>query len=98
MERVREDKKRKKSNKLCNQTASLPRGHAVDFLAQRPPVVRLQLRILDSLLAPVLMQMADMVLAGLEIDELVPDAFLDEHPERMLLHDRFLILQYRTWS
>lgn len=71
---------------------SLPRRHSVDFLAERTPVIRLQLRVLDALLAPVLMEPADVVLAGLEEDELVPDTLLDEYSTRMLLHDRFLVL------
>lgn len=65
----------------------LSRRHPLYLIAQLSPVIRLQFRILDSLLTPVLMQAADVVLALLEVDEFVPDAFLDEHAPRVLLHD-----------
>lgn len=65
----------------------LPRRHPLHFITQSPPVIRLQLRIFDSLLTPVLVQTTDMVLARLEMDELVTNALLDEHAARMLLHD-----------
>lgn len=65
----------------------LPRRHSFHFVTQLPPVVRLQFGILYTLLAPVLVQPTDMVLALLEVDELIPDALLDEHTPCMLLHN-----------
>lgn len=67
--------------------------HCLDFFAQRTPVFGLQLGILHPLLAPVLMQPADVILAHLEIQQLVTDTFLDKHAPRMLLDDRLFVLQ-----
>ena len=66
--------------------------HILDLLAQCPPIVRLQLRILDELLAPVLMKLANMVLRLLEEDQLVPDALFDEYAPSMLVDDGLLVL------
>lgn len=62
-------------------------GHALDLVAEISPVVCLQLGIFDPLLAPILMQAADMILALLEVGELVADALLDENAPGMLLHN-----------
>lgn len=65
----------------------LPRRHPLDLVTQAAPIVRLQFGVLDSFLAPVLVQPADMVLALLEVDEFVADALLDEHAPGVLLHN-----------
>lgn len=68
------------------------RRHSLNFVAQATPVVRLKFRILDTLLAPVLVQTADMILALLEVDEFVTDAFFDKDAPSMLLHNGFFVL------
>lgn len=70
----------------------LPRRHPLDLVTQSTPIVCLQFRVLNSFLAPVLVQPADMVLALLEVDEFIADALLDEHAPRVLLHNRLLVL------
>lgn len=76
-----------------NCTRLLPRRHTLDLVTQSTPIVRLQFRVLDPFLAPVLVKPADMVLALLEVDEFISDALLDEHAPRVLLHDRFFVLR-----
>lgn len=66
--------------------------HALDLLTERSPIVGLQLRILDALLAPLLVQPRDVVLALLEEKKLITDALLDENAAGMLLHDGFFVL------
>lgn len=68
------------------------RRHAFHLLAQCPPVLRLELCVLDAFLTPVLMQSADVELALLEIEKLIADALLDEDSACMLLNDAFLVL------
>ena len=46
----------------------LPRWHAFNFVAQLPPIIGLQLGVLDTLLTPVLVQVADMILTLLEVN------------------------------
>ena len=41
---------------------SIPQRHPIHLLAQCSPIIRLQLSILDALLAPVLMHFADLIL------------------------------------
>jgi hypothetical protein len=69
------------------------RRHSLNFITQATPVVRLQLGVFDTLLAPVLVQPADMVLALLEMDKFIANAFLDEDAPRMLLHNGFFVLR-----
>lgn len=52
-------------------------GHGFKFFAQSTPVIRLKLRVLDSFLAPVLVQASDLVLARLEIQELITHALFN---------------------
>lgn len=66
--------------------------HTLHLLAQRPPIIRLQLRVLDALLAPFLMQPADVVLRLLEEEQLVADALFDEDAAGVLLDYGFLVL------
>ncbi len=73
-------------------TTSFPKRHVLDFLAQRPPIIRLQLRIFDSLLAPVLVQPAHEILRLLEKYELVPNTFFDENAPSVLVYDGLFIL------
>lgn len=70
----------------------VPSGHPFYLVTEPSPIVRLQLGILDQLLAPVLMQSANVVLALLEIRNFIPDALLDENSPCMLLYDRLLVL------
>ena len=70
----------------------LSRRHSLDLIAESPPIVRLQLGVLDSFLAPILVQAADMVLALLEMSQFITDAFLNEHAPSVLLHDRLFVL------
>ncbi len=72
------------------QTRLLPllaNWHALNLLAERTPILRLQLSIFDSFLAPVLMQPTDMMLGRLEDVQLVSDTLLDEHSTCVLLHN-----------
>lgn len=63
------------------------RRHPLNFIAQATPVLRLQFGVLDALLAPVLMQAADVILALLEVNEFVTNAFCDEDTPSMLLYN-----------
>jgi hypothetical protein len=69
------------------------RRHPLNLVAQATPVVRLQLGVLDPLLAPVLMQTADVILALLEMDEFVADALRNEDTPGMLLDNGFFVLK-----
>lgn len=77
---------------IAGQSPSVSQRHPFHLVSQRPPIVSLQLGILDPLLTPVLMQPADVILGLLEIDQLVADALFDEYPARMLLHNRLFVL------
>lgn len=44
------------------------------------------------------MQPRDVVLAFLEVEQFVADAFFDEDPARVLLDDRLLVLLRSVWS
>ena len=70
----------------------IPQRHVLDFLAEPAPIIRLELRVLDALLAPVLMGPADMVLRELEIGQFVADALLDEDASGVLVDDGLLVL------
>ena len=61
--------------------------HILNLLAQRSPIISLKLSILYTLLTPVLMQPADLVLGLLEEDQLIPDALFDEDSSGMLIDD-----------
>lgn len=79
----------------------LSHRHALHFLTQRPPIVSLQLGVLDPFLRPLLMQSGHMILALLEESEFVADAFCDEDAAGMLLDNGFLVLfhelEHRTY-
>lgn len=78
---------------MMRQNAALQAcRHPLNFIAQATPVLRLQFRVLDTLLAPVLMQAADMILALLEVNEFITNAFRDEDTPSMLLHNGFFVL------
>ena len=68
-------------------THSISSRHVFDLVAQCPPIIGLELRILDPLLTPVLMQSADVILRLLENDQLIANAFLDENPASVLIDD-----------
>lgn len=67
--------------------ASITQRHILHLLAQCFPITRLQFGILHPLLTPVLMQLADMILALLKVRQFIPYAFLDENAPRMLIDD-----------
>lgn len=67
--------------------------HILHLLTPRPPIIRLQLRVFDPLLTPILMQLADVVLTLLEEEKFVSDALLDKHPPRVLVHDGLFVLE-----
>ena len=48
--------------------ALLARWHVLYLLTQRSPIIRLQFRIFDAFLAPILMQFADVVLRLLKVE------------------------------
>lgn len=80
----------------CSPAQLYARRHPLDFVTQATPVVRLQFGVLDPLLAPVLVQTADVVLALLEVNKFVSNAFLDKDTPGMLLNNGCLILKGET--
>ena len=66
----------------------------LDLLTQPPPIIRLQLGILDTLLAPILMCTTDMVLTLLEVDKFVSDAFFDEDAAGVLVDNGLFVLRF----
>lgn len=77
---------------IANDARLLARGHTFNLLTQGPPVLRLKLGVLHALLAPLLMQSTNVILALLEVQKLVTNALLDEDTPRMLLDDALLVL------
>lgn len=75
------------------QTALLPGRHALDFITELSPVISLEFRIFDPLLAPVLVEATDVILALLEMAELISDTLLDENAACMLLYNGLFVLQ-----
>jgi hypothetical protein len=75
-----------------SHTTSLRTRHTLHLLGKRAPIIRLQFRILDSFLRPLLMQSTNMVLTFLEEEELVAYAFYDENAAGVLLDDGFFVL------
>lgn len=67
-------------------------GYALKLVEEPAPVIRQHLRVLDALLGPVLVPPRDVVLSGLEGDELVADALLDEDGAVVLVDDGLLVL------
>ena len=67
-------------------------GHSFYLFTESSPIICLKFGIFDSLLTPVLMQAADVVLAVLEVKKLVTNAFFDKDAASMLLHNRLLVL------
>ena len=49
-----------------NEKVLITQRHMLHLITKPPPIIRLQLRILDPLLAPILMQPAHMILRLLE--------------------------------
>ena len=58
--------------------------HSLHFFAQPSPVVCLQLGVFDSLLAPILVEAANMVLTLLKVRQFISDALPDENAACML--------------
>ena len=73
---------------------SVPQRHMLDILVEPPPIVRLELRILDALLAPILMQSTHLILRVLEIDQLIANTFHDEYTSGVLVDDGLLVLKF----
>ena len=61
--------------------------HTLNFLTQRPPIINLKLCIFDTLLTPILVQSANIVLRLLKVEQFVSYALLDENPASMLVDD-----------
>lgn len=80
--------------KLAIECTSYTVRHPLDLIAQRSPVVCLQLRVLDSLLAPVLMQPANVILALTEVFQFFLQTLPDEHSPSVLLHNRLFVLYF----
>jgi hypothetical protein len=66
--------------------------HALHRVRQRAEILHLQLRRLDSLLRPILMQPADVVLRALEEEQFVAHALLDEDAAGVLVDDGLFVL------
>ena len=64
----------------------------LNLIPQPPPIIRLQFRILDALLTPILMHTTDMILRALEVVEFVADAFFDEDATGVLVCYRLFVL------
>lgn len=75
------------------RTGSVAERHAFKLVEKATPVVGQHLRVLDAFLGPVLVPAGDVKLGGLEVDELVADALLDEYGAVVLVDDGFLVLQ-----
>ena len=86
------DKFGQSSSTVMMRTRLVPCWHVLNLFVQCSPVLGLKLCILDSLLAPVLMKLADVILRLLEIQQLVTDAFFYEYTPRMLIYNRLLVL------
>jgi hypothetical protein len=57
------------------------------------PVIGLQLRILYTLLCPLLVPPADMILRLLEKDEFISNTLLDKHATSVLSNNGLLVLK-----
>ncbi len=66
--------------------------HALKFFMQLPPVVCLQLSILYTLLCPILVPPADMVLRMLEVNKFVAYTFFNKNTTSVLRDYRLLVL------
>jgi hypothetical protein len=78
---------------LCSDIL-IPRRHTLDLFTQPPPIIRHQLGILDSLLAPILMQPTNMIHALIEEPQFISDTLFDKHAAGVLLNNGFLVLQF----
>ena len=72
--------------------ALLAQRHALELVEEPAPVVRQHFGVLDPLARPVLVPPANVVLRGLEGDELVAEALLDKDATIVLLDDRLFVL------
>lgn len=70
----------------------ITKRHALECVQEPPPIVCQHLRILHALLGPILTPAGDVILRGLEGDELVTDALLDKDGAVVLVDDRFFVL------
>jgi len=80
------------STALSFRHLSFTQRHPLDLFAQRSPVFSLEFGIFHPLLAPVLVESTDMVLALLEVEKLVTNALLDENSSCVLLNNAFFVL------
>jgi hypothetical protein len=74
------------------QSTLLAQRHHLNGLHKPSPAICLQLRILDPLLRPILVQPGNHVLAILEVIKFVADALLDEDTAGMLRNNRLFVL------
>lgn len=72
---------------------SLSQRHGLSLLLQLFPIIRLQLRVLNPFLRPILTEATNMILRRLEVDEFVADTLLHEDTTGMLGNDRLLVLE-----
>lgn len=66
--------------------------HAFQVVQQAPPVISEHLRILHTLLRPVLIPPRDVILSVLEMNQLIAKTFLDEYRAVVLVDNGFLVL------
>lgn len=76
----------------ANRAQLVTERHALELVEQLTPVVSEELRVLGSLLRPILVPAGNVVLAGLEVNELIPDALLDEDGPVVLVDDGLFVL------
>jgi hypothetical protein len=85
----------KQASTTLNASSSSPllsNRHTLHLLGQGAPIIRLQLSILDTFLRPFLMQSTNVILALLEEEKFIADAFADEDAAGMLLDNGLLVL------
>ena len=78
---------------IAARACLVAKRHAFEFIKQTTPVVSEHLRVLDSLLCPILIPTGDVVLGVLEICELITNALLDKYRTVVLVDDSFLVLR-----
>lgn len=83
-------------NRTSASDRSVTKRHPLNPINQPSPAIRLQLRILNPLLRPLLMQPRNPRNRALEKHNLVPHALLDKNSARVLVDDRLLVLRAHT--
>lgn len=80
------------SSLLPSLSISIAQRHSIQLLVEGSPVLCRELGILDTLLAPLLVCAADVVLRVLEVHNLIANALLYENSSSMLVDNRLLVL------